>query len=125
MTPDGRIAEIVYNGEHNHPKPHPPRKPTLSTSVETLVATNDAGLENKLEGCDQAIGSDAVVEALRGGCHCLDGFRNGNEISDCKKRTLLTNLFRGKKNQQHENSCPRMPHPRIVPCHCISRLRSN
>nr|DAA05122.1 TPA_inf: WRKY transcription factor 57 [Oryza sativa Indica Group] len=86
MTPDGRIAEIVYNGEHNHPKPHPPRKPTLSTSVETLVATNDAGLENKLEGCDQAIGSDAVVEALRGGCHCLDGFRNGNEISDCKKR---------------------------------------
>ncbi|EEC68663.1 hypothetical protein OsI_37112 [Oryza sativa Indica Group] len=102
MTPDGRIAEIVYNGEHNHPKPHPPRKPTLSTSVETLVATNDAGLENKLEGCDQAIGSDAVVEALRGGCHCLDGFRNGNEISDCKKR-----LFRFGV-RFHDGSCKRI-----------------
>uniref|UniRef100_A0A0E0F1A7 WRKY domain-containing protein n=1 Tax=Oryza meridionalis TaxID=40149 RepID=A0A0E0F1A7_9ORYZ len=98
MTPDGRIAEIVYNGEHNHPKPHPPRKPTLSTSVETLVATNDAGLENKLEGCDQAIGSDAVVEALRGGCHCLDGFRNGNEISDCKKRYAYAVIFIQEKD---------------------------
>uniref|UniRef100_A0A0D3HH39 WRKY domain-containing protein n=1 Tax=Oryza barthii TaxID=65489 RepID=A0A0D3HH39_9ORYZ len=98
MTPDGRIAEIVYNGEHNHPKPHPPRKPTSSTSVETLVATNDAGLENKLEGCDQAIGSDAVVEALRGGCHCLDGFRNGNEISDCKKRYAYAVIFIQEKD---------------------------
>ncbi|CAL5013672.1 unnamed protein product [Urochloa decumbens] len=26
-TMDGQIAEIVYSGEHNHPKPHPPRKP--------------------------------------------------------------------------------------------------
>ncbi|EEE52588.1 hypothetical protein OsJ_34894 [Oryza sativa Japonica Group] len=71
MTPDGRIAEIVYN-------------------------------ENKLEGCDQAIGSDAVVEALRGGCHCLDGFRNGNEISDCKKR-----LFRFGV-RFHDGSCKRI-----------------
>uniref|UniRef100_A0A0E0MIL4 WRKY domain-containing protein n=1 Tax=Oryza punctata TaxID=4537 RepID=A0A0E0MIL4_ORYPU len=86
-TPDGQIAEIVYNGEHNHPKPHPPKRPSLSTSVDIVVATNDAGLENQLEGCDKAIGSDAVVEAFKGGCHCLDGFRNGNEISDCQKST--------------------------------------
>ncbi|XP_040384684.1 uncharacterized protein LOC102718700 [Oryza brachyantha] len=65
MTPDGQIAEIVYNGEHNHPKPYPLKKPSLS-SVETVVATNDAGLENQLEGCDQAIGSDVVIEAFSG-----------------------------------------------------------
>uniref|UniRef100_A0A0D9XN30 WRKY domain-containing protein n=1 Tax=Leersia perrieri TaxID=77586 RepID=A0A0D9XN30_9ORYZ len=86
-TLDGQIAEIVYNGEHNHPKPHPAKKSTLSSIVETVDATNDGGLETRLEGCDQAIGSDAVVEAFKGGFNCLDGFGNGNEISDCKKRT--------------------------------------
>ncbi|CAO2192193.1 unnamed protein product [Urochloa humidicola] len=37
-TIDGQIAEIVYSGEHNHPKPHSPRKSLLSTSlvVESL-----------------------------------------------------------------------------------------
>lgn len=25
-TIDGQIAEIVYSGEHNHPKPHPSKK---------------------------------------------------------------------------------------------------
>ncbi|WOK95524.1 hypothetical protein Cni_G04231 [Canna indica] len=27
---DGQIAEIVYNGEHNHPKPQPPKRPSYS-----------------------------------------------------------------------------------------------
>nr|XP_034601361.1 uncharacterized protein LOC117861961 [Setaria viridis] len=31
-TLDGQVAEIVYSGEHNHPKPHPPRKLLSPTS---------------------------------------------------------------------------------------------
>ncbi|OEL20267.1 hypothetical protein BAE44_0018717 [Dichanthelium oligosanthes] len=26
-TVDGQVAEVAYSGEHNHPKPHRPRKP--------------------------------------------------------------------------------------------------
>ncbi|WVZ54989.1 hypothetical protein U9M48_005711 [Paspalum notatum var. saurae] len=39
-TVDGQVAEIVCNGEHNHPKPHPPGnhwKPLSSTSTEVVV----------------------------------------------------------------------------------------
>jgi sentrin-specific protease 8 len=39
-TIDGRIAEIVYSGEHNHLKPGKPclpRKPLSSTSTEVVV----------------------------------------------------------------------------------------
>ncbi|KAL5206763.1 hypothetical protein ABZP36_034972 [Zizania latifolia] len=71
-TPDGQIAEIVYNGEHNHPKPHPPKKPLLSTSKETLVANNDA---------------EAVVEASQGGYGFLEEFGNGSGISDRNRRS--------------------------------------
>ncbi|RWW10598.1 hypothetical protein GW17_00025848 [Ensete ventricosum] len=30
---DGQIAEIVYKGEHNHPKPQPPKRPSSGSQV--------------------------------------------------------------------------------------------
>ncbi|XP_062197706.1 WRKY transcription factor 44-like isoform X2 [Phragmites australis] len=51
---DGQIAEIVYSGEHNHHKPHPPKKMLSSPSTEVVVVdlhgTNYAGLENQIGG---------------------------------------------------------------------------
>lgn len=35
-TVDGKIAEIVYNGEHNHPKPQPPKNLRISTPSGSL-----------------------------------------------------------------------------------------
>jgi len=36
-TIDGQVAEIVYSGEHNHPKPRPPRTPLSFTSTAEVV----------------------------------------------------------------------------------------
>jgi sentrin-specific protease 8 len=36
-TIDGQVAEIVYSGEHSHPKPRPPRTPLSSPSTAEVV----------------------------------------------------------------------------------------
>ncbi|RZS12096.1 hypothetical protein BHM03_00043484 [Ensete ventricosum] len=41
---DGQIAEIVYNGEHNHPKPLPPRKLSSGSQGQAFVS-DEAGRE--------------------------------------------------------------------------------
>lgn len=88
---DGRIAEIVYNGEHNHPKPHPPKKPLPSTSTEIVVfdayGTNDAGVASQIGGCNRALGSDIVAAAFRSNCDCLDEFGKTSEVGDGNKST--------------------------------------
>ncbi|XP_019706026.1 WRKY transcription factor 44 isoform X2 [Elaeis guineensis] len=35
---DGQIAEIVYKGEHNHPKPQPPKRLSLGSQGQTFVS---------------------------------------------------------------------------------------
>lgn len=41
---EGQIAEIVYNGEHNHPKPLPPRKLSSGSQGQAFVS-EEAGRE--------------------------------------------------------------------------------
>uniref|UniRef100_A0ACD5YI94 Uncharacterized protein n=1 Tax=Avena sativa TaxID=4498 RepID=A0ACD5YI94_AVESA len=86
-TLDGQIAEIVYNGEHNHPKTHPPEKPVSSTSTE-IVATdahvsNGAGAENHLGVCNRDCSNVAV--AFRSSCDCFDDLGNTSLVCDCKR----------------------------------------
>ncbi|KAL5743078.1 hypothetical protein ACOSP7_029810 [Xanthoceras sorbifolium] len=51
---DGQIAEIVYKGEHNHPKPQPPKRSSSGTQGIGLVSdgtgqdTNNPGWNNHL-----------------------------------------------------------------------------
>ncbi|XP_042475348.1 WRKY transcription factor 44-like isoform X2 [Macadamia integrifolia] len=39
---DGKIAEIVYNGEHNHSKPQPPKRPSSGTQEQGFVSDEAA-----------------------------------------------------------------------------------
>ncbi|KAK2647677.1 hypothetical protein Ddye_015166 [Dipteronia dyeriana] len=51
---DGQIAEIVYKGEHNHPKPQPPKRSSSGTHGVGLVSdstgqdTSNPGWNNRL-----------------------------------------------------------------------------
>ncbi|CAM0950585.1 unnamed protein product [Alopecurus aequalis] len=87
MTLDGQIAEIVYNGEHNHPKTDHPEKP-ISSSTEIVVTdahdSNGAGAENQLGMCNYDCSNVAVP--FRSSCDCLDGFGNTSQVCDCKRR---------------------------------------
>nr|QWQ79532.1 WRKY transcription factor protein 14 [Zanthoxylum armatum] len=62
---DGQIAEIVYKGEHNHPKPQPPKKCSSATQGKGLISdgtgqdTNNAVWNNHL---NENEGSDGRVE---------------------------------------------------------------
>lgn len=86
-TLDGQIAEIVYNGEHNHPKTHPPENPISSTSTEILVTdthdSNGAGAESQLGGCNCDFCNVAV--SSRSSCDCFDEFGNISHVRDCKR----------------------------------------
>ncbi|XP_062203994.1 WRKY transcription factor 44-like isoform X2 [Phragmites australis] len=88
-TIDGQIAEIVYSGEHNHPKPHPPRNTLSLPSTEVVVVdlhgTNDAGLESQIGGRNRAPGT--AVTASRGNYNCFDEVRKMSELTDNKKST--------------------------------------
>ncbi|KQK12230.1 WRKY transcription factor 44 isoform X2 [Brachypodium distachyon] len=89
-TLDGQIAEIVYNGEHNHPKPHLSKKPVSSTGTEVVIAdlygSNDAGAESRLGGCNglSLIGSNVVDDTFRRCCDCFDELGENSLVCDCK-----------------------------------------
>jgi hypothetical protein len=88
-TIDGQIAEIVYSGEHNHPKPHCLRKPSSSsTCIEVAVAdvcgNNNIEAENLTGGRNRAPGSTAVTAS--GGSNCSDNLGKMSEVADNKKR---------------------------------------
>ncbi|PNT65629.1 hypothetical protein BRADI_4g45290v3 [Brachypodium distachyon] len=91
-TLDGQIAEIVYNGEHNHPKPHLSKKPVSSTGTEVVIAdlygSNDAGAESRLGGCNglSLIGSNVVADTFRRCCDCFDELGENSLVCDCKGR---------------------------------------
>lgn len=40
---DGQIAEIVYKGEHNHPKPQPPKRHSAGSQGQTIVSEGHGG----------------------------------------------------------------------------------
>ncbi|KAK4345707.1 hypothetical protein RND71_035883 [Anisodus tanguticus] len=44
---DGQIAEIVYRGEHNHPKPQPPKRNQPAVLNETSKETNKSAWSNQ------------------------------------------------------------------------------
>jgi sentrin-specific protease 8 len=94
-TLDGQIAEIVYNGEHNHPKLNSPEKPVSSTSTEIVVTdthdSNGAGAEGQLGG--RNCGFSNVAVASRSSCDCSDEFGNTSQVCDCKRRyvSVLSN----------------------------------
>ncbi|KAG2580102.1 hypothetical protein PVAP13_6NG316950 [Panicum virgatum] len=48
-TIDGQVAEIVYSGEHNHPKPRPHRTPLSSTSTAEVVVCGVHGTEDTMQ----------------------------------------------------------------------------
>lgn len=87
-TLDGQIAEIVYNGEHNHPKTRRLEKPVSSTSTEVVVIdahdSNGAGAENQLGVCNYDCSN--VAAPLKSSCDCFDGFGNTSQVCHCKRR---------------------------------------
>lgn len=88
-TLDGQIAEIVYNGEHNHPKPHLPKKPVSSTGTEVVIAdVYDAGAESQLGGCNglSLIDSNVVADTFRRCCYCFDELGENSLVCNCKGR---------------------------------------
>ncbi|URD75311.1 WRKY transcription factor [Musa troglodytarum] len=54
---DGQIAEIVYKGEHNHPKPQPPKRPSSGSQVadEHGRETGNPAWSNSLDNHDGVI----------------------------------------------------------------------
>lgn len=48
---DGKIAEIVYKGEHNHPKPQPPKR-GLVTGQDTSDPLVGSRIIERKEGCE-------------------------------------------------------------------------
>lgn len=46
---DGQIAEIVYKGEHNHPKPRPPMRLSSGSQEQSLVGSGAGADENSRE----------------------------------------------------------------------------
>ncbi|CAL9147531.1 unnamed protein product [Musa hybrid cultivar] len=54
---DGQIAEIVYKGEHNHPKPQPPKRPSSGSQVadEHGRETGNSPWSNSLDNHDGVI----------------------------------------------------------------------
>jgi hypothetical protein len=85
-TIDGQIAEIVYSGEHNHPKPHPLRKPSSSsTCVEARVA--DVCDNNNIEAENLTGGRNRTAVTASGGSNCSDSLGKMSElVADNKKR---------------------------------------
>ncbi|WOL20328.1 hypothetical protein Cni_G29133 [Canna indica] len=63
---DGQIAEIVYKGEHNHPKPQPPKRQP-SSSQEQGYATEDHGREAGHPSWNNSV----LLEASAGGIDSL------------------------------------------------------
>ena len=69
---DGQIAEIVYKGEHNHPKPQPPKKSSSGTQGQGLGSegttheqdTNNPKSSNSIS--EQNESSEGHVEKSRG-----------------------------------------------------------
>lgn len=64
-SPDGEIAEIVYKGEHNHPKPQPPKRsssglPGIGSSAQE-GKPNDQ-VEERNEGLDRRVEANQVTE---------------------------------------------------------------
>uniref|UniRef100_A0A0A9G2V5 WRKY3 n=1 Tax=Arundo donax TaxID=35708 RepID=A0A0A9G2V5_ARUDO len=92
-TIDGQIAEMVYSGEHNHSKLHPPRRPMSSTSTEVVAAdvhgTNDAGVGSQIKGRNQG----TAGTASGGSSNCFGEFGKMAELNDNKKST------RGKQSR--------------------------
>jgi sentrin-specific protease 8 len=90
-TLDGQIAEIVYNGEHNHPKLHPPEKPVSPTSTEIVDTdahdSNGAGEESQLGGHNCDFSNVAAVS--RSSCDCSDDFGNTSQVCGCKRRYVM------------------------------------
>lgn len=62
---DGKIAEIVYKGEHNHPKPQPLKHNSLATQGEGSISNGTARdtnselwlhyLNGQIEGCESRL----------------------------------------------------------------------
>lgn len=53
---DGKIAEIVYKGEHNHPKPQPPKRLSSASQGQTSVASEQA------REIEEPLWSDLLIE---------------------------------------------------------------
>lgn len=100
-TVDGQIAEIVYNGEHNHPQPHPPKMPVSSASTEVVVpdahGNNDAGAESQLGGCNLALGSDPVAATFKSSCDYVEIFGNTSPVCHYNARYANVSLISGFK----------------------------
>ncbi|TVU43157.1 EcWRKY-59, partial [Eragrostis curvula] len=93
-TIEGQIAEIVYSGEHNHPKPHPPRKPLSSTSREVVVAdlhdTSNVEAEIQIRGHNRV--PDIAVTASGGSSNCFDKFGKISEVTGNNKSTIFLTM---------------------------------
>ncbi|ONK77012.1 uncharacterized protein A4U43_C02F2200 [Asparagus officinalis] len=86
---DGNIAEIVYKGEHNHPKPQPAKRLAAVSEEQSFVNNNNNNIGNNLLGSshDSFIGTtlshyDGTPD-LSGVC---SGIENDNERHKSKKR---------------------------------------
>nr|AZU90759.1 WRKY transcription factor 1 [Siraitia grosvenorii] len=69
---DGKIAEIVYKGEHNHPKPQPLKHNSLGTQVEGSISNGTAQdtnselwfnyLNGQIEGCGSRLENERTCQ---------------------------------------------------------------
>ncbi|KAL6640613.1 hypothetical protein ACP70R_021736 [Stipagrostis hirtigluma subsp. patula] len=91
-TIDGQITEIVYSGDHNHSKSHPPRKALSSTSTEVVVAdvhgSSAAGLESQLGAHKRAPDTSFTVSG--GSSNCFDELGKMSKLTDNIKRACAS-----------------------------------
>ncbi|XP_057499801.1 WRKY transcription factor 44-like [Actinidia eriantha] len=93
---DGQIAEIVYNGEHNHSKPQPPKRNTSTGQGQGFVSggtgqeTNNPSLSNQIN--DRNEGFEGRVE-------------NQNEVGGLDRSTYLGKAPLSYDPVAAENSC--------------------
>lgn len=98
-TLDGQIAEIVYKGEHSHPKPQPVKRQqqNSTTSDHSAIDISGTGLRNENVSGPRMEGQDEFSLPIFGSCN--QG-QDGNFVSvsasanfdrpDFKRRYLIT-----------------------------------
>ncbi|GMH10108.1 hypothetical protein Nepgr_011949 [Nepenthes gracilis] len=59
---DGQIAEIVYNGEHNHPKPQPPKRSSSGVQDQDTNKTKSSNNNNNNNNNERNEGSEDRLE---------------------------------------------------------------
>ncbi|XP_078181473.1 putative WRKY transcription factor 4 [Carex rostrata] len=70
-TLDGQIAEIVYKGEHSHPKPQPVKRQqqNSTTSDHSAIDISGAGMRNENVSGPRMEGQDQFSLPIFGGCN--------------------------------------------------------